>query len=164
MNNYLSIKREKKLDHSVEDVWNLISTPSYLELVHPFCKSNTTESWFGVGSKDTLVYLNDLTFIREITAWDEMKGYELTIGRENGRKSKVAWKIYSENNQTMLSIEISTHGLKYWPGLFYLFPYLFIINPKLKNYLNSVLGGIDYYLNEKTPVPKNYFGSHRWFS
>ena len=22
----------------------------------------------------------------------------------------------------------------------------------------------DYYLNEKTPVPKNYFGSHRWFS
>ena len=118
----------------------------------------------GVGSKDTLVYLNDLTFIREITAWDEMKGYELTIGRENGRKSKVVWKIYSENNQTMLSIEIFTHGLKYWPGLFYLFPYLFIINPKLKNYLNSVLGGIDYYLNEKTPVPKNYFGSHRWFS
>ena len=64
----------------------------------------------------------------------------------------------------MLSIEIFTHGLKYWPGLFYLFPYLFIINPKLKSYLNSVLGGIDYYLNEKTPVPKNYFGSHRWFS
>ena len=93
-----------------------------------------------------------------------MKGYELTIGRENGRKSKVAWKIQSENNQTMLSIEIFTHGLKYWPGLLYLFPYLFIINPKLKSYLNSVLGGIDYYLNEKTPVPKNYFGSHRWFS
>ena len=80
MNNYLSVKRTKELNQSVEDVWDLISTPSYLELVHPFCESNTTESWSGVGSKDTLVYLNDLTFIREITAWDEMKGYELTIG------------------------------------------------------------------------------------
>ena len=75
MNNYLSVKRTRTQSIS-EDVWDLISTPSYLELVHPFCESNTTESWSGVGSKDTLVYLNDLTFIREITAWDEMKGYD----------------------------------------------------------------------------------------
>ena len=93
MNNYLSIKREKKLDHSVEDVWNLISTPSYLELVHPFCKSNTTESWFGVGSKDTLVYLNDLTYYRTFVEWKPMVGYSIKIGNKNAKESDVKWQI-----------------------------------------------------------------------
>ena len=164
MNNYLSIKRTKELNHSITDIWNLIATPSYLELVHPFCKENTTESWSGVGSKDTLVYINGLTFVREIITWDEMKGYELTIGKPEGRKSKVVWKIDSYKDKTFLTIQIFTHSLKYWPGVLHWFPYFFIIKPKLENYLDSVLGGIDYYLNEKTPVPKNYFGSHRWFS
>tara|TARA_B100000965_G_scaffold56014_1_gene42530 strand:- start:1211 stop:1705 length:495 start_codon:yes stop_codon:yes gene_type:complete len=164
MNNYLSIKRTKELNHSITDIWSLITTPSYLELVHPFCKKNTTVSWSGVGSKDTLVYINGLTFVREIITWDEMKGYELTIGKPEGRKSKVVWKIDSNKDKTFLTIEIFTHSLKYWPGVLYLFPYFFIIKPTLENYLDSVLGGIDYYLNEKTPVPKNYFGSHRWFS
>jgi len=30
--------------------------------------------------------------------------------------------------------------------------------------LFSVLSGIEWYIKEKTPVPKNQFGIHRWFS
>jgi len=45
-----------------------------------------------------------------------------------------------------------------------LLPYKFLINPKLKSYLNSVLSGINYYAVEQKPVPKNHFGNHKWFS
>ena len=52
MNNILSIKRTKKLDFSKDEVWNVITTPNYLNETHPFCKNNTVVTWPGVGSKD----------------------------------------------------------------------------------------------------------------
>ncbi len=74
MNNILSIKRTKKLDFSKDEVWNVITTPNYLNETHPFCKNNTVVTWPGVGSKDILEYLSGLTFEREFTQWDE-NGY-----------------------------------------------------------------------------------------
>ena len=76
MNNILSIKRTKKLDFSKDEVWNVITTPNYLNETHPFCKNNTVVTWPGVGSKDILEYLSGLTFEREFTQWDE-NGYDL---------------------------------------------------------------------------------------
>jgi hypothetical protein len=43
-------------------------------------------------------------------------------------------------------------------------PYKLYIRPKLKNYLNSVIKGIDWYLKKKENVPRNAFGKHSWFS
>ena len=34
----------------------------------------------------------------------------------------------------------------------------------LSKYLDSVLGGIEYFLINKNPVPRNHFGTHKWFS
>ena len=34
-------------------------------------------------SKDILVYLNDLTFIREFLTWEKNIGYSLIIGEKN---------------------------------------------------------------------------------
>ena len=72
----------KKLDFSKDEVWNLITTPNYLNETHPFCKNNTVVTWPGVGSKDILEYLSGLTFEREFTQWDE-NGYDLIIGTKN---------------------------------------------------------------------------------
>ena len=88
MNNILSIKRSKKLNFSKDEVWNVITTPNYLNETHPFCKNNTVVTWPGVGSKDILEYLSWLTFEREFTQWNE-NGYDLVIGTKNGKKSKV---------------------------------------------------------------------------
>ena len=93
MNNILSIKRSKKLDFSKDEVWNVITTPNYLNETHPFCKNNTVVTWPGVGSKDILEYLSGLTFEREFTQWDE-NGYDLIIGTKNGKKSNRIFPVY----------------------------------------------------------------------
>ena len=98
------------------------------------------------------------------TNWDEGKGYTLQIGGRKGKKSKVIWEISSEENNTFLSITIYPHFLANAPRFLSFLPYKLLLRPKLTSYLNSVLGGINYYLIEKEPVPKNHFGTHKWFS
>ena len=163
MNNILSIKRTKKLNFSKDEVWNVITTPNYLNETHPFCKNNTVVSWPGIGSKDILEYLSGLTFEREFTQWDE-NGYDLIIGTKNGKKSKVKWRLSGNEESSKLSIQINTYPLKKFPGPLYIVPFVFQINPQLSRYLDSVLGGIEYFLKNKNPVPRNHFGTHKWFS
>ena len=107
MNKILSVKRSKKMNFSKDEVWEVITTPNYLNDTHPFCKVNNAISWPGVGSKDTLEYLSGLTFEREFTQWDE-NGYDLIIGTANGKKSKVRWRLTGNDQESELSIQINT--------------------------------------------------------
>ena len=118
----------------------------------------------GVGSKDVLIYLSGLRYERYFTGWNEGKGYTLQIGGREGKKSKVTWEISSDENNIFLSITIYPHFLANTPRFFSFLPYKLLIRPKLTTYLHSVLGGINYYLVEKESVPKNHFGTHKWFS
>ena len=90
------------MNFSKDEVWDVITTPNYLNETHPFCKVNNAISWPGVGSKDTLEYLSGLTFEREFTHWDE-NGYDLIIGTANGRKSKVRWRLNGNDQESELS-------------------------------------------------------------
>ena len=74
------------LNHNINDVWNTLSSKNALELFHPFCLQNDVIEY---EKKDKLIYINGLTYIREFTAWKPNEGFELNIGRENGKKSKV---------------------------------------------------------------------------
>ena len=78
-----------QIDSSVASIWEIITKPKNLELVHPFCKSNETIDWPGVGSKDILVYHSGLKYIREFMTWDKEKGYSLLIGEKNKDRSFV---------------------------------------------------------------------------
>ena len=71
---------EQKIDATSNQLWELISSPSNLELFHPFCKSNKAIVWPGEKSIDELIYLNDLTYIRKFHNWEKSKGYSLFIG------------------------------------------------------------------------------------
>ena len=51
-----------------------------------------------------------------------------------------------------------------YPKFISFFPYEFMVKPNLKKYLESVIGGINYYLTKNKTVPKNNFGEHNWFS
>lgn len=159
-----SIQVAKKMNATNEEVWNVISQPSHLELTHPFASKNSVVSWPGEGSKDILVYLSGLRYERDFIVWNEGIGYTLKIGGRTGKKSKVVWEISSEGEATFLSISIYPHFMATSPRLISSLPYRLLIEPKLRSYLNSVLGGIDYYLVEKKSVPRNHFGKHKWFS
>tara|TARA_B100000925_G_C21983908_1_gene463625 strand:+ start:356 stop:847 length:492 start_codon:yes stop_codon:yes gene_type:complete len=159
-----SVSYEKKISSSKKELWDLISSPEHLNLVHPFCKSNESINWDKKKSKDVLVYLNGMVYFRDFTSWEDGNGYELMIGRKRGKKSRVVWKIKSDDKSVSLKITVYPYLLSNWPRVMSLIPYKFIISPLLKSYLKSVISGINYYLINQKPVEKNHFGKHIWFS
>ena len=155
---------ELKIDATKSQIWELISSPSNLELFHPFCKSNKVIIWPGKKSIDKLVYLNGLTYIRAFYSWEKLKGYSLFIGEKGKEKSYVVWEISTKNESVYLKITVYPYFLQNMPKIISFLPYKFIVIPALESYLKSVIGGINYYFKTKKIVPKNYFGKHKWFS
>lgn len=149
------------LNHNISDVWNTLSSKNALELFHPFCLQNDVIEY---EKKDKLIYINGLTYIREFTAWKPNQGFELNIGRENGKKSKVIWEIKDKDEGCIVKISIFPYRTNKIPVFFYPLVSFFLIRPKLKQYLQSVLKGLKYYLYHKVKVEKNQFGKHSWFS
>ena len=146
-------------------VWKLISRPSNLESFHPFCKSNPVETWPGVGSIDYVNYYNSLSYQRVFTNWIEGVGYDLNIGKLNGKRSNVSWRISQRNASTSeLTITIHPHGVDKYPQFLESIISTFYIQPMLRKYLTSVLKGLRWFLISGEPVQKNQFGKHRWFS
>tara|TARA_B100001758_G_C18402904_1_gene610146 strand:- start:599 stop:1108 length:510 start_codon:yes stop_codon:yes gene_type:complete len=158
------VRVEKEIKANSDEIWKIISKEGNLNLVHPFCKNNYAISWGSENSVDVLEYLNGLIFIREFQTWNPGKGYSLLIGTKNGKKSYVEWKIRSKNKKQYLSITVYPHYMIKYPKFISFFPYEFMVKPNLKKYLESVIGGINYYLTKNKTVPKNNFGEHNWFS
>ena len=168
MNNekYLrSVSRSININAPTEKVWEVISKQGILELCHPFCKSNPVENWEGCKSVDYVIYYNGLRYQRIFTDWIDGAGYDLLIGRRNGEKSKVVWRISNTNSSfTELKITIFPYEISKYSRLLRRSIYSFYINPMLGKYLSSVLKGFKFYIIEGKPVQKNQFGSHKWFS
>ena len=123
------------------------------------------EKWPGKGSIDYVNYYNGIKFQRVFSDWIEGQGYELFIGRENGRKSKVIWRINkADKSSSELEITIYPHDIEKYPKTIKQFLYIFYVKPMLRKYLTSVLRGFQAYIIEGKPVRKNQFGKHKWFS
>ncbi len=151
-------------DYSVENLWKVVSSPNYLNNVHPFCKENSIIKWNNDHHEDKILYLNNKTYIRKFVSWKALKGYDLWIGDNNKDQSFVEWRLEKAGNRSKLTITVYPFLLSTWPRILSFLPYFLYINIKLKSYLFSVLSGIDWYIKENTPVPKNQFGKHSWFS
>ena len=149
---------------SIEKLWEIVSSPNYLNNVHPFCRENSIIHWDNDNHEDKIVYLNDRTYIRRFVSWRTFEGYDLWIGDNNKDQSFVEWRLEKIDSGSKLTITIYPFLLSTWPKVFSFLPYFLYINIKLKSYLFSVLSGINWYIKEKTPVPKNQFGKHTWFS
>ncbi len=151
-------------DYSVENLWKVVSSSNYLNNVHPFCKENSIIKWNNDHHEDKILYLNDKTYIRKFVSWRALKGYDLWIGDNNKDQSFVEWRLEKVGNRSKLTITVYPFLLSNWPRVLSFLPYFLYINIKLKSYLFSVLSGIDWYIKENIPVPKNQFGKHSWFS
>ena len=151
-------------DCSLENLWEIVSSPNYLNNVHPFCRENTTIEWNNDHHEDKIIYLNERTYIRRFVSWRNLEGYDLWIGDSNKNQSFVEWRLEKVGTGSKLTITVYPFLLSSWPKVFSFLPYFLYINIKLKSYLFSVLSGIEWYVQKKTPVPKNQFGRHSWFS
>jgi len=154
----------RKIKASPQKIWSIITNPGNLEDCHPFCKKNPVYEWPGAGSRDAIYYYSGWVMHREFTNWIDGKGYDLLIGREDGRKSYVSWQITDEGKEARLSISICPHSLQNVPIIIRWIPHLAVIQPALHRYLESVLKGFEWFITTGNSVRKNQFGSHKWFS
>lgn len=150
---------------SPESVWEAISTPGNLERCHPFCAENSVEVWPGAGARDQIHYLSGWVYVRQFCRWIDGVGYDLEIGEQGGRKSFVSWRTKPhDDGGCSLRIAVYPHPFQEAPLLIRWAPHTFYIAPRLRSYLSSVLRGFEWYVVRGTPVPRNQFGTHPWFS
>ena len=110
-------------------------------------------------------YLNGVVLERKFTSWNKEKGYELNIGRKNGRHSHVSWTIENiSENKSALSIEVYPWMINQGNKVLQFFPFRLFVKPQLKSYLNSVLSGLKWHVENNEITPKNHFGKLSWFS
>ena len=190
MRKRLPITKSAEFDISSSKLWEVISEPGNLNNSHPFCKSNEVINWENEGRTDRLIYLNGLDYIRTFKTWNEGSGYTLEIGKEGESQSYVIWEIESLGvNSSRLKITVYrifwTGCRTIWLSYFGLGAELFRfmdnfhstsrnensvmvqeiwVKPRLESYLNSVISGFHYYIDEDKKVPRNHFGKHSWFS
>ena len=155
----------RKFEASVERIWLAITKPGNLKDFHPYCDKNLVYEWPGIGSKDGIYYYSGWVFLREFVNWIDGVGYDLIIGREEGRKSYVSWRITEEQEGTStLRITIYPHVLQNLPIAIRWIPHIAVIKPALNSYLDAVLKGFEWFITTGTPVSKDQFGTHKWFS
>ena len=165
MKNRLPVSHTVEFEVSADELWRAISEPGNLNNSHPFCESNEVISWEEGDRSDRLVYLNGMDYVRRFQTWEEGVGYTLVIGEEGGAQSYVEWEIepLSEDG-SRLTITVYPHILARLPRLLALIPHAFWVRPRLKAYLDSVISGFRYYLQEGERIPRDHFGKHPWFS
>ena len=150
---------------SLNDVWNTVTSPGLLPLYHPFCEANPVHHWPGTGSHDEVHYFNGLVLDRHFTDWFEDSGYNLHIGRSGGRRSYVSWRVRElAERRTRIIITVYPHALQDQSIFVRWFPHLRTVRPGLKRYLQSVVRGLDWFVTMGSPVERNQFGAHPWFS
>ena len=93
-------------DCSVESLWEIISSPNYLNNVHPFCKENSIIQWSNEHHEDKIRYLNERTYIRRFVSWRNLEGYDLWIGDNNKNQSFVEWRLEKVGTGSKLTITV----------------------------------------------------------
>ena len=159
----LPVSYKLDLNFGRDKVWSVLSEKEHLNLFHPFCKKNEAQLWNSKNNKDSLEYLNGVILYRDFFEWNEGFGFKLNIGTKNGNKSKVVWELKGDKT-SRLRITVYPHIYSDKNSIIYLFAYLIFIRPGLRRYLKSVVKGLNWYLENKRPIPNNYFGHHKWFS
>ncbi len=161
---FRSITSKITIKCTTTDLWTIISSKSNLELFHPFCLKNEVVKWDGIHSEDRLEYLNGRKMKRKFVRWEEGIGYDLYINQLGKPRSFVSWRITKIKEASQIKITVYPYLFNKKYKILMFFPFYIFIYPLLKSYLNSVVGGLEFYLNTNYPVKKNQFGRHIWFS
>jgi len=149
---------------SAEKVWGAISSPGYLERVHPFCERNPVTVWPGRAARDEIHYRSGWVYQRTFTDWTDGVGYDLDIGAAGEPMSQVSWRISPHGAGVCeLTICVWPRPVTRIPGLRWL-ARLLIVGPMMRRYLRSVTEGVEWFVTRGVPVAADQFGPHPWFS
>ena len=142
------------IDAAPERVWAVVERPGHLERFHPFCEANPVMSWSDDDRRDRVVYFGGLVLDRTFTVWAPPHAFRLDIGPPDGGHTRsVHWDfdpVSGDPGWTRATIAIHGGGDS---G-----------RETLEDYLDSVLLGLRYVVEDGEPVTKNQFGAHPMFS
>ena len=165
INNYNGfITSRRIIDAKIANLWQIISSPSNLELYHPFCQKNQVIQWFEEKSIDRIIYLNGKTFERKFFNWVPNIGYDLKINQISKPDSLVKWRIYALEDKSEIEIKVYPYVFNQGSMILNILPFTIFSKPILTNYLDSVTLGLKYYAETGNVVSKNQFGKNIWFS
>ena len=144
------------------EIIKLIKSPNNLEKFHPFCKKNKVVVWNKEKSIDFVEYHNNKIYKRKFIDWSD-NGYNLDI-YEKRKLANISWNVVKiSNNKSSLIIT----AVPYLPFKYKIINQLIFklyVKPMLKNYLNSVVKGLKYYIETKNIIKEDQFGKHMWYS
>ena len=163
-NFHWSVRGRLELQENSSKIWEVISTKSNLELFHPFCDKNPVSKWPGQNSLDTIYYYSGLVLQRKLIHWYDNRGYDLFIGKKNSPQSFVSWRIEDFGDSSSLTVSIYPYMYNSGSKLINFIPFYFFIRPMIQKYINSVMAGLEYYIETGKVVSKNQFGTHSFFS
>ena len=110
---------------------------------------------------DKVLYFSGLEYTREIFNWHE-NGYDLRIGAKR-RDTIVNWIVSEKEGVSTLKVRVNP-SLPYKNPLIKWLAWNLYVKHKLQSYIESVVMGFKYYLDNKKRVEANQFGKHSWFS
>ena len=77
----------------------------------------------------------------------------------------MSWRVTPiSDKRCVLRITVCPHVLQFLPTVIRWIPHTLWLRPRLREYLDSVVRGFEWYVVQGKPVPKDAFGTHPWFS
>ena len=150
-----------KINSSKDLIINLIKSKNNLEKFHPFCLKNEVINWDKENSIDYVYYFSGKKYKRKFVKWNN-DGYELEI-YEDRKLAKISWSVLVNDDQSIVSIQAKPY-LPYKSGFINRLVFHIYVKYMLNSYLNAVLRGLKFYIENNIIVKENQFGKHRWYS
>lgn len=116
---HIYVEATIKINSTVDELWSVFESKSYLELIHPFCHKHEHPLELSKGNKELVVYMNNNTVEREIIEVIEKEALHFEVTESSNRaKSIVYWKI-SRDIKTLLTIRIETKAFHKVPRVYW---------------------------------------------
>mgnify|MGYP001156992120 FL=1 len=150
-----------KINSSKDLIINLIKSKNNLEKFHPFCLKNEVINWDKENSIDYVNYFSGKKYKRKFVKWNN-DGYELEI-YEDRKLAKISWSVLVNDDQSIVSIQAKPY-LPYKSRFINRLVFHIYVKYMLNTYLNAVLRGLKFHIENNIIVKENQFGKHRWYS
>ena len=149
------------IEKSGAHVWDILTTPGHLELVHPFCKFHKKVAWDTVGQEDSGEFYSGEKMNRKLIYINKGVSYTMELTGRKQKKTTTTFHI-KENKESSgidFSVSLITGAFNKMPRPFWKIYIQKKVEYNLESYLSSLLNGIKFYSETGIPVTKNQFGS-----
>ena len=150
-----------KINSSKDLIINLIKSKNNLGKFHPYCLKNEVINWDKENSIDYVNYFSGKKYKRKFVKWNN-DGYELEI-YEDRKLAKISWSVLVNDDQSIVSIQAKPY-LPYKSRFINRLVFHIYVKYMLNTYLNAVLRGLKFHIENNIIVKENQFGKHRWYS